>query len=190
MPISPGQGQIGGSLIGGLASAYGAAEANKAARHERRMAQHFIRRQQLESPTRISQGLERAGLNRILAVTGGGSGFQSSATASAAPQENIMAGAEGAFTASAKIALEQKQVKSNIKAVDAQAGKTNIEAQILKGNVPKSKFKKDVGDDFYDGYKSMKKKLKGYWNKWTGNTGSSAKQNRRKSAPRGATGSF
>lgn len=112
-------GAIGGSLIGGIAGAFGARQQNKAAARLAREQMRFQERMRDTQYQAAAKDLEKAGLNRILAL----GGPAASPSGAMPPVVNEMAGAQDSVNS----ALAQKFTKEERKILRAQEDKLRAE---------------------------------------------------------------
>jgi len=138
---SAGGGALGGGIIGGVASAFGQNSANSAARNERRQSQAYNTQMSNTAYQRGVQDLEKAGLNRVLAAGGSAA---SAPTSSAAPQGNVMEGANQAFSATAQAIMAKEKLGSEISLTKAQAKAAKATAKGIKADNEKKEVMGDI----------------------------------------------
>ena len=118
---------IGGSIISGATSAWGAAAANREARAASRRQMEFQERMQRNRYRYTMEDMRAAGLNPILAYQQGGGGAPSGA--SYTPQ-NIGAGAASALSSGINSAINARMTGQQMKLIRSQI--KNVEQDTKK----------------------------------------------------------
>ncbi len=155
----------GSGLIGGYLNYKGqketnqtnvniAAAANKMNREEAQKNRDWQQAMSNTAKQREAHDLEKAGLNRLLAATGGASTPSGgAASAVTATVENEMSGAISSALEGAKIGIAKQQqlaqlenMNKNNKLIEAQIGKTQMETKIMGKELPKAEIGEAIGN--------------------------------------------
>ena len=124
------QGSSGSGLVGGIIDVgTGFAASSQAYKRARKMYRHRYQW--------AAEDLEKAGLNRILALTQG----------PGSPGTNVQQAKTGGLAEAARGAA---LLRSQLRQIDASTAKTLMETEIIKAGVPTARAKEDVLKWFFD----------------------------------------
>lgn len=140
MPISAGAGAIAASVIGGAFGSRSQRKANAANAREARLNRQFQERMAKNAHQYETEDLKKAGLNRILSITGGGRGAATPAGAQARHEP------ESAGATSAAIALAQlHKLKAETKSITDDNTRKTVDSDFYQSEIGQLLRKLELG---------------------------------------------
>lgn len=127
---------LGGSVISGISSAFGASRQNKAAKQMAREQMDFQERMSNTAYQRSMADMKAAGLNPMLAYSQGGA---SAPSGTSAPVVNESAGAGEAVSSGINSALSQRLLAKQLENIQADTEKKRTEQHAISVNADNAK---------------------------------------------------